>query len=333
MHRSSSVSLKLPHWQANVPHRRTTLSRRNRFFIIVIIFIIAWYQCSGKLASKDIPAIVEIDLPRPYVQQRAEPQKIFSHEDAYPAEEGSVAVEPAEEELAVVEHYKPALEVEEPEEGGLSAKEKAAPAVVQRVDHLKDKLNGQGLTNPAHGFSAEYEEENEAGSRQAVLDDRHKPEASQGNVVSEAIDKERPASAKEKSERLLEQHLAPAPKFEEDIPRNIPKTGPPRFSSYAEFAELDGRAEVLPDIVHIPFEAAMLDVTLEGWEDQWFADAELDIPRWGKLNETKIDFVYTCKGFSVSTSQMSHFNLNRGQWFRYCFSRYDLPLRSQQYSE
>jgi hypothetical protein len=55
---------------------------------------------------------------------------------------------------------------------------------------------------------------------------------------------------------------------------------------------LEEKADLLPDIVHIPFEDAVKDVTLDGWEDEWVASAVFDSKKWGKLKEPKIDFVY-----------------------------------------
>jgi hypothetical protein len=55
---------------------------------------------------------------------------------------------------------------------------------------------------------------------------------------------------------------------------------------------LEEKADLLPDIVHIPFEDAVRNVTLDGWEDEWVANAVFDSKKWGKLEEPKIDFVY-----------------------------------------
>lgn len=55
---------------------------------------------------------------------------------------------------------------------------------------------------------------------------------------------------------------------------------------------LEEKAQLLPEIVHIPFEDAVKDVTLDGWEDEWVAKARFDSKKWGKLKEPKIDFVY-----------------------------------------
>jgi hypothetical protein len=55
---------------------------------------------------------------------------------------------------------------------------------------------------------------------------------------------------------------------------------------------LEEKADLLPDIVHIPFEDVVRNVTLHGWEDEWVANAVFDSKKWGKLDEPKIDFVY-----------------------------------------
>ncbi|KAF2838867.1 hypothetical protein M501DRAFT_934881, partial [Patellaria atrata CBS 101060] len=59
------------------------------------------------------------------------------------------------------------------------------------------------------------------------------------------------------------------------------------------YLALDEKADGLPDLIHIPFEDAVNDVTYEGWEDDWIAHARYDSKIWGKLPEPKIDFVYT----------------------------------------
>jgi Stealth protein CR2, conserved region 2/Stealth protein CR1, conserved region 1 len=55
---------------------------------------------------------------------------------------------------------------------------------------------------------------------------------------------------------------------------------------------LEEKADLLPEVMHIPFEDAVRNVTLEGWEDEWVANASFDSKKWGKLKEPKIDFVY-----------------------------------------
>lgn len=67
------------------------------------------------------------------------------------------------------------------------------------------------------------------------------------------------------------------------------------FPSHDEFVKLDTMADGLPDVVHISFEDATEDVTLQGWEDEWLSEARFNATKWNKLEEPKIDFVYTCK--------------------------------------
>ncbi len=58
---------------------------------------------------------------------------------------------------------------------------------------------------------------------------------------------------------------------------------------------LEEKAYSLPEIVHIPFEDAVKDEVLQGWEDHWVAHGSYEVKKWGKLAEPKIDFVYLCE--------------------------------------
>jgi hypothetical protein len=55
------------------------------------------------------------------------------------------------------------------------------------------------------------------------------------------------------------------------------------------------RAPLLPAIVFIPFEDAVADETLEGWEDDWFSEVNYDESQSGLLQEPSIDFIYLCE--------------------------------------
>jgi hypothetical protein len=68
-----------------------------------------------------------------------------------------------------------------------------------------------------------------------------------------------------------------------------------KFPEYSEFLALNSTAETLPDVIHIPFEDATANMTLTGWEDEWFSKVEYDVGQWGNLSEPKIDFIYSCK--------------------------------------
>lgn len=48
----------------------------------------------------------------------------------------------------------------------------------------------------------------------------------------------------------------------------------------------------LPEVIRIPFEDAVEDVNIEGWEDDWFSSATYNFDR--AVNEPKLDFVYNC---------------------------------------
>lgn len=69
---------------------------------------------------------------------------------------------------------------------------------------------------------------------------------------------------------------------------------PSRKAPLNKSNDLNSLMRELPEVVRIPFEEAVQDVTLEGWEDDWFSSATYDIDRFGELEEPKIDFVYNC---------------------------------------
>lgn len=68
-----------------------------------------------------------------------------------------------------------------------------------------------------------------------------------------------------------------------------------RFGVANEGSALDSQADLLPDFVHVPFEEAVKDEKLVGWEDEWISNARFNRKRFGRLSEPKIDFVYLCK--------------------------------------
>jgi hypothetical protein len=65
-----------------------------------------------------------------------------------------------------------------------------------------------------------------------------------------------------------------------------------RFPALAECDGLREKADALPDMIVVPFEDAMADTRLMGWEDIWVSQARYMGPR---LAEPKIDFVYNCQ--------------------------------------
>lgn len=295
----SSPSSKLPNWQPSTPppYRRNPLSRRSRFFIILAICAIAWYHYGPSSASEERKeAVIEIDIPKVFPQHKVEDVRILPQKQ-------EVAV-PEEEEFPIPEQ-EPPLPPPPPPPPVIQQRdeEKSSPplplvAEEEDHDHDHDRLpvppkEEDHIPAPPKEVSPEYPED-EAPPRQAVLNGRRKPVAAEGNGGSEVIDHEAPVLVKQAAEKILEQHLAPAPKYKKKVEsKPAPQEGPPRFPPYSEYAALDKKSEDLPDIVHIPFEESTADIELEGWEDEWFAEAKLDAKKWGNITEPKIDFVYT----------------------------------------
>ncbi|KAJ4290540.1 hypothetical protein N0V90_010757 [Kalmusia sp. IMI 367209] len=61
------------------------------------------------------------------------------------------------------------------------------------------------------------------------------------------------------------------------------------FPDWSECLAVKEKADNLPDLLHVPFERSVQDIRLDGWEDEWVAEARYIGP---KLQEPKIDFVY-----------------------------------------
>jgi len=58
-------------------------------------------------------------------------------------------------------------------------------------------------------------------------------------------------------------------------------------------------ADTLPDLVFVPFDDAVSDMVLQGWEDDWISIAHYSGP---KLEEPKIDFVYNCESSGMPSA-------------------------------
>ncbi|GIZ49359.1 hypothetical protein CKM354_001238900 [Cercospora kikuchii] len=76
-------------------------------------------------------------------------------------------------------------------------------------------------------------------------------------------------------------------------PRSLNAPDTHGFPSYARYAALVEMADTLPDIVYVPFEDAVQNDTLDGWEAEWVVNGTYDVSKWGLLREPRIDFVYT----------------------------------------
>ena len=79
-----------------------------------------------------------------------------------------------------------------------------------------------------------------------------------------------------------------------------------QFPSWDECQTVKEKADELPDMIHMPFEQAVADVVLEGWEDEWISKARYSGP---KLEEPKIDFVYNCKSYPLLPTDFANNNL------------------------
>ncbi|KAI1288820.1 hypothetical protein F5Y03DRAFT_379154 [Xylaria venustula] len=87
----------------------------------------------------------------------------------------------------------------------------------------------------------------------------------------------------------------------------------------------------LPDVIRIPFEEAVKDVKLEGWEDEWFSSGNYNKAQYGLLAEPKLDFVYNWVNGSDEAfkrnlhvyEQKSPLNDEKGVWIsRHGMNRY-----------
>jgi hypothetical protein len=94
-----------------------------------------------------------------------------------------------------------------------------------------------------------------------------------------------------------------------------------RFPSRADCEEVREKADTLPDMVFVPFEDAVADMELMGWEDLWVSKARYAGP---KLAEPKIDFVYNCKQLFICDAKL--LIRARDQWVAIRTRGNDAPL-------
>jgi hypothetical protein len=147
------------------------------------------------------------------------------------------------------------------------------------------------------------------------------------------VDNDSLLSVREASQKIIEQpsSLKVEEDFEQPLKSPQSLTGSRQFPSYSEYLGLLEKAESLPDIIHMTFEEATEDVTLVGWEDSWFSDAEFDVQKWGSLSEPKIDFVYTCKARKLKFLISAY--IQRGQRLRGGISGDDSAIRTKLHFE
>ncbi|KAH9883548.1 hypothetical protein F4778DRAFT_775152 [Xylariomycetidae sp. FL2044] len=87
----------------------------------------------------------------------------------------------------------------------------------------------------------------------------------------------------------------------------------------------------VPDVIRIPFEDAVQDIKLEGWEEEWFSAGHYDADMNGPLAEPKIDFVYNwVNGSDEAFKEIRHtyelsspLNDHAGKWIsQHSINRY-----------
>jgi len=304
--RSSSAmykqAQKLPVWQQtpSPTYRRSSLSRHFRVFIMIAICFLVWHRYSkSSVLERSRESIIDSSIALSYSAQR---ERLVQR----PAVERQEKEIEQKRELSSTQLLAETLDEEENTD--------SSPGVVL-VDKVQEQLDKEDTAVHQPARESKKISEFKAGSEPQKL---YKP----------------PPLVKQASQKLIDQHLSPAVKDEpEKKPKNAeaipsePSGAAWRFPPYSEYAGLNEKAEALPDIIHMPFEDTTTDVILEGWEDQWFTNAEFNVEKWGKINETKIDFVYTCKSPLMISfwSAIAHFW--RGQWLRHGFPRDDLSIR------
>jgi hypothetical protein len=100
---------------------------------------------------------------------------------------------------------------------------------------------------------------------------------------------------------------------ESRLVKPVTSTSRYEFPDTSNFERLNRLADELPDFVHIPLHMAVGDEVLEGWEEDWFAHAEYDPTKHGRIREPKIDFVYTCKFLIPMRVRRTQADVRRGQ--------------------
>lgn len=312
-HSKSSSGSKLPNWQytPNTP-RRATIGRKTRIFAVLALCLIIYFRYREPTASEGPQSVnVNAHIHRTFPPGRAGQKQVSSaHKAIHLKDEGSAGTKPQPALMETPIGPEPLVGPEPPvvlkskdtpdTQVDLESSAETEPQVESDSQPAEDGIEASSPdgadkqvkeSDAKKEMTEEYEDEPQA--REPVLKETKKGDG-QGSA-SEEIDHAPPAAVREKSGKMLEQHLASAGKYQEDTGANYTQDNGSRFPTYSEFAILEEKAEALPDIIHTPLEESTSDVILQGWEDDWYANAVLDVAKWGKIEEPKIDFVYTCK--------------------------------------
>jgi hypothetical protein len=180
--------------------------------------------------------------------------------------------------------------------GNLHAEDSTDENDVDDIDtirgHSADRMEDSGkLTHPDDGAETDGEHSDFGASGQILLD--------QSNKVDELLKADHPSKDDHSEATDVDTEPDEPAETSDDIsqfPIHALKEMTPFsetyvFPSWDECQTVKDKADDLPDMIHVPFEQAVADVVLEGWEDEWIAKARYTGP---KLEEPKIDFVYNC---------------------------------------
>jgi hypothetical protein len=102
-----------------------------------------------------------------------------------------------------------------------------------------------------------------------------------------------------------------------------------RFSTQEDCESIKQKAELMPDFIHVPLEESVQHVILEGWEDEWIAEARYSGPH---LDEPKIDIVYNCELLFRALHHLVDM-FRRGQWLAGRVHPDHASIRTQLYAQ
>jgi len=291
------ASTKLPQWQ-HTPNRRPSVSRRSRYLIIIALCYLGWHQYFHK-SNQPTQRELDHELARSYPQPREDLVK-------HPRMETREAFDVVEADAVHGRQQKYLQDKKSPRTSGeelvvqpVAYARGESPKVLDEKTMLDpnvllEEQAGASAEKVPLGLSTDIEqvkrepEDNEAPEKKSKT-------KNSSDDSEKVIENTPPALVMEAAQKLIDQHLSPATrsKGEKEVKTlsedpNLPQQFPP----YLDYATLSEKAEGLPDIIHVPFEVSTAEVTLQGWEDEWFADANFV---GENLTEPKIDFLYTCE--------------------------------------
>ncbi len=163
------------------------------------------------------------------------------------------------------------------------------PLLQQPVGHLLNNVEAQGVVKPVDDDESEVPK-------------RHTSAPEEISDVGEQLAARNAQPPKRDSENELPNWKKGPSKVEADLDTDhekspvlsAPDTADRQKVIEAESEEhlvVEQTAENLPEVIHVPFEEAIKDFVLEGWEDDWVSRSKFDNKKW-TLQEPKIDFVY-----------------------------------------